>query len=39
MEKNGYTSPTPVQMQVIPAALSQRDILVQAPTGSGKSKI
>jgi len=29
--------PTPVQMQVLPAALSGRDLLVGAQTGSGKS--
>ena len=34
----GYNTPTPVQMQTIPAALSGRDLLVCAGTGSGKSK-
>jgi superfamily II DNA/RNA helicase len=33
----GYSSPTPIQMQALPAALSQRDILACAQTGSGKS--
>jgi ATP-dependent RNA helicase DDX59 len=30
-------TPTPVQMQVIPAALTARDLIVAAPTGSGKT--
>lgn len=33
----GFAFPTPVQMQVIPAALKGRDILVRADTGSGKT--
>lgn len=33
----GYTSPTPVQMQSIPAALAGHDLLVSAQTGSGKT--
>ena len=32
------TGPTPVQKQVIPAVLNNRDVLVSASTGSGKSK-
>lgn len=34
-----YHTPTPVQMQTIPAALLGRDVLVCATTGSGKSKL
>jgi len=33
----GYTAPTPVQQQAIPAAISGRDLLVSSPTGSGKT--
>ena len=33
----GYTMPTPVQMQVIPASISNRSLLVSADTGSGKT--
>jgi ATP-dependent RNA helicase DDX59 len=37
LEEAGYTAPTPIQMQVIPAALAARDIVAAAPTGSGKT--
>ena len=33
----GYTQPTPVQMQTIPAALQGSDLLVSSQTGSGKT--
>ena len=33
----GYTSPTPVQSEAIPAALQGLDLLVSAQTGSGKT--
>jgi superfamily II DNA/RNA helicase len=33
----GYTSPTPVQEQAIPAAIAGRDLLVSSQTGSGKT--
>ncbi|HEX5801531.1 MAG TPA: DEAD/DEAH box helicase [Azospira sp.] len=33
----GYTEPTPVQAQAIPAALEGRDLLVSSQTGSGKT--
>lgn len=33
----GYQTPTPVQMQTMPVALSNRDMMACAATGSGKS--
>jgi len=33
----GYTEPTPVQAQAIPAAIDGRDLLVSSQTGSGKT--
>ncbi len=33
----GYTQPTPVQQQAIPAALGGADLLVSSQTGSGKT--
>lgn len=37
IEKSAYKEPTAVQMQAIPALLDKRDVLVAAPTGSGKT--
>ncbi len=37
LEEAGYTSPTPVQGESIPAALAGNDLLVSAQTGSGKT--
>ncbi|KAL6888298.1 hypothetical protein ACP4OV_009324 [Aristida adscensionis] len=37
LEAAGYCMPTPVQMQVIPAAVNNRSLLVSADTGSGKT--
>ena len=37
LKSSGYEIPTPVQMQVIPVALSGHDILACAQTGSGKT--
>ena len=34
---SGYTTPTPVQMKTIPAALEGRDLMVSSQTGSGKT--
>jgi ATP-dependent RNA helicase RhlE len=33
----GYTKPTPIQIQAIPAVLSGRDLLAGAQTGTGKT--
>ena len=33
----GYTKPTPVQQQAVPAAIAGRDLLVSSQTGSGKT--
>jgi superfamily II DNA/RNA helicase len=33
----GYTEPTPVQAQAIPVALTGFDLMVSAPTGTGKT--
>jgi len=37
IEKQGYTTPTPVQAQSIPAVLSGKDVLAAAQTGTGKT--
>ena len=34
---SGYTTPTPVQAQAVPAAIAGRDLLVSSQTGSGKT--
>ena len=36
-EKTGYTIPTAVQDQAIPSILAGRDVMVGAPTGTGKT--
>ena len=35
--EKGYTTPTPIQSQAIPAVLSGRDVLAGAQTGTGKT--
>ena len=35
----GFTAPFPVQTLVLPDALAGRDVLVQSPTGSGKTRL
>ncbi|MEN9490465.1 MAG: hypothetical protein RJA63_914 [Pseudomonadota bacterium] len=37
LQKSGYTTPTPVQAQSIPLALTGVDLMVSAATGSGKT--
>ena len=37
IEKLGFTKPTRVQQQAIPAAMQYRDLLISAETGSGKT--
>ncbi|NEX21641.1 DEAD/DEAH box helicase [Thiorhodococcus mannitoliphagus] len=37
VEAQGYTQPTPIQTQSIPAVLSGRDVLAGAQTGTGKT--
>ena len=37
LNERGFTSPFPVQQQVIEDVLDGRDVLVQSPTGSGKT--
>ena len=33
----GYEKPTAVQMQVIPSLMESRNVVVTAPTGTGKT--
>ena len=35
--ERGYTDPTPIQLQAIPAVLSGDDLLAGAQTGTGKT--
>ena len=37
VEASGYTEPTAVQIQAIPATLEGSDLLVSSQTGSGKT--
>ncbi|MCC6754926.1 MAG: DEAD/DEAH box helicase, partial [Solirubrobacterales bacterium] len=37
LNERGFTSPFPVQQQVIEDVLDGHDVLVQSPTGSGKT--
>ncbi|MEA1962458.1 MAG: DEAD/DEAH box helicase [Bacillota bacterium] len=37
IEKLGYETPTEVQMKVIPPVMEDQDMIVNAPTGSGKT--
>lgn len=35
--EQGYTKPTPIQVEAIPAVLSKRDVMAVAQTGTGKT--
>jgi len=35
--EQGYTTPSPIQVEAIPAVLSQRDVMAVAQTGTGKT--
>ena len=37
LEEKGYTTPSPIQVQAIPAVLSGRDLMAAAQTGTGKT--
>jgi ATP-dependent RNA helicase RhlE len=37
VSEQGYTEPTPIQQQAIPAVLAGQDILASAQTGTGKT--
>jgi len=37
IEEKGYTEPSPIQAQAIPAVLSGRDVMAAAQTGTGKT--
>ena len=37
VEQKGYTTPSPIQKQAIPAVLSGRDVMAAAQTGTGKT--
>ena len=37
VEDLGFTQPTPIQEKVIPLILERRDVIEQAPTGTGKT--
>ncbi|MFX5570778.1 DEAD/DEAH box helicase, partial [Acinetobacter baumannii] len=37
VSEQGYTSPTPIQAQAVPAVLSGGDLLAGAQTGTGKT--
>ena len=37
VRETGYTSPTPIQAQAIPAILEGKDVMAAAQTGTGKT--
>ena len=37
LSDEGYTTPTPIQLQAIPLVLEGRDLLAAAQTGTGKT--
>src|SRR3546814_14530728 len=39
LSENGYTTPTPIQLEAIPLALAGHDLLGGAQTGTGKTAV
>lgn len=37
LKRHGITTPTPIQLEIIPAIFDKRDVLAQSETGSGKT--
>lgn len=37
VEEKGYTTPSPIQLEAVPAVLSGRDVMAAAQTGTGKT--
>ena len=37
LQEKGYTAPSPIQLQAIPAVISGRDVMAAAQTGTGKT--
>ena len=37
LDELGYEEPTPIQREAIPPLLAGRDVLAEAPTGTGKT--
>ncbi|BCL61346.1 hypothetical protein DGMP_20390 [Desulfomarina profundi] len=37
LDESGYTSPTPIQNEMIPNMIAGRDVIGQAQTGTGKT--
>ena len=37
LHQKGYTRPTSIQLEAVPAAMEERDVLGSAPTGTGKT--
>lgn len=37
LDELGYTTPTPIQIQAIPALLAGQDVMAAAQTGTGKT--
>jgi len=37
VKEQGYTTPTPIQLQAIPTVIEGKDVLAAAQTGTGKT--